>query len=262
MEKMLGTTELQAESKRRKIAEETINSQSIKSILTKLLASHQAAPSAENRSRSGSVDKSLKVLKHFATVKLPEHNRNESIDKSKKDHKDLLLTGSLWGKEVLDGEDTHQELKITLEDRIKMPSANPEINFYMSIVRPNTPAKVNVERKIMFKETNHGSALSPTPKRNSFVIDSQKKDHSRRYTVLPMKRNSITKPHEANSTHVKEHTLTIKDSTELINTFPLGRSEENKKYIQRIQQLQKSKKRCAAESDLLKTYQKLISFIP
>ena len=39
-------------------------------------------------------------------------------------------------------------------------------------------------------------------------------------------------------------------------------SDENKKYIKKIRELQKSKKRCAAESELLKTYQKLVNYIP
>ena len=237
----------------------------MKSIFTKLLAPPKVNPPVENKSQSGSPDKSLKIFKHYATLKIPDHNQSESIEKSQKDNKDMLSASSPWGKEFSEAEkDTPQEPKIISEDRIRMQSANPEINFYMSIVRPTTPAKVNVERKTMIKETNQGSALSPTPppKRDSFVKVTQKKDHARRYTALPMKRNSIVKPQEANSTNINDHAAIMEDSTELFDTLPLGRSEENKKYIQKIKQLQKSKKKCAAESELLKTYQKLINFIP
>lgn len=240
---VLGITEIQAERKRRQIAEETGLGEKFKAAISKFLV--PAMPV-----QTDNVDKSFK---HFASLKVLLRERSGSSDYSnklnpftkhlEKDHQEPSISPI---EEV-------KEAKVASEDRIKMPSTSEQTAFYKSIVRPITPAKIISDPKNEVKKLPSPKTTPiPPGKRNSFDKTKQEHELLRRHTVGPVKRQSVLR--------VKEKTEEIIEET--FEDFPVVPSEENRKYVQKIKALQKSKKRCAAESELLKTYQRLINYVP
>lgn len=238
---VLGITEIQAEKKRRQIAEEASLGERIKAAMSKYLVPVQTE----------SVDKSFK---HFATLKVPARERSGSSDYSnklnpftkhlQKDPQEVRISPIAEVKEVI----------VSSEDRIKMQSIGDQTEFYKSIVRPFTPGKIISDPKTEVKKVLSPKATPVPPvKRNSFVKTKQEHDHLRRHTVGPVKRQSVLKVQEKPKEAIIEETF---------EDFPVVPSEENRKYVQKIKALQRSKKRCAAESELLKTYQRLINYVP
>ena len=142
--------------------------------------------------------------------------------------------------------------------RTELPSKTPGVKFYVSVVRPTTPTKLVDDSKAPIIKKNTQS-LSPVPPiSNPSISNDPKPKFARRNTINPIRKQStlriVNKPEisENNSFSEKNENFDL----------TLQPSEETRKFLNRIKELQKSKKRCAAESELLKTYQKLINYIP
>jgi hypothetical protein len=142
--------------------------------------------------------------------------------------------------------------QIKPSDKIEIPFKTSESKVLISIFQPKVPDFQEISPKQKAKTI--ASSIFPfppaTPKPE--VEESTQSEFSRKYTIEYKNPQNIISISPNNQTPLPE----------IIPEDSITASQETSNYLKKVKDLQKSKKRCTAESELLKNYQKLVNYIP